>query len=354
MLALLVACASSSPRQSQSQGHDAATIVPLPQAYYLGVTWIDDSTLATAYSSSAAGPARLTTFTLDGSLQPVRTQRHPGCLATGYTSPLSVSPHEIDVVQECEVLDAHAFMKYTIARFDPTTRLWGGDLAKATPLWLTGIAVDPGSKQVIVSIGEELCTALFSYSQQGVRPLGLAVQGESGTWRVSDGYPPGGSDCSGARSWAPSFSPQGDRLAFLGSPQSIGVNGVARGDQPWNLYVADMANGVVSLDVLDLGNARGVAWSPDGSRIAFSATVPDRGEGVWLFDPVTKSLTRLSSISASDIAWSPDGSTLAFTHTLDSGVIQMLTVGPRPPEDSGRGSQVTRSVASPRELPEDL
>ncbi len=63
------------------------------------------------------------------------------------------------------------------------------------------------------------------------------------------------------------------------------------------------------------------AWSPDGTRIAFSSP-NDRSFEVCVFDSDGSDLERLTNNNAADVdpAWSPDGARIAFASTRDGNV----------------------------------
>ena len=65
---------------------------------------------------------------------------------------------------------------------------------------------------------------------------------------------------------------------------------------------------------------REAAWSPDGSRIAFSKSDGQWGAAIYLVDPDGANLTRLSPEGAYDATptWSPDGSRIAFENRRDN------------------------------------
>ena len=74
-----------------------------------------------------------------------------------------------------------------------------------------------------------------------------------------------------------------------------------------------------------LEGARNVRWSPDGSRIAFFAR-RDGKDALWVLTADTAALTRVCgydrgngflSKSANALAWSPDGTALAFAGSVE-------------------------------------
>ncbi len=81
------------------------------------------------------------------------------------------------------------------------------------------------------------------------------------------------------------------------------------------LALADAHSGRISrvVPLGDLNDVSGISWSPDGSRIALSATVSAEA-GIWLLDPADGALTKITRTRAAYLqpSWSPDGQSLAF------------------------------------------
>lgn len=54
------------------------------------------------------------------------------------------------------------------------------------------------------------------------------------------------------------------------------------------------------------------AWSPDGTRIAFSRGLPERQSGIWLINAGGGDERRLTSEVDESPRWSPDGTKILF------------------------------------------
>ena len=139
---------------------------------------------------------------------------------------------------------------------------------------------------------------------------------------------------SGARS--PEWSPDGKKLVFH--------RAVTGGFE--DIFVVDSLDGSNLTQLSHFSDQPGIEgravtpnWSPDGSRIAFSATIEDQ-QGIWTMNPngtdprLIAGGTDAFAYRAPD--WSPDGQTIVFDSNF-SGSDQVYTV----PKSGGAPTLVT-------------
>lgn len=79
------------------------------------------------------------------------------------------------------------------------------------------------------------------------------------------------------------------------------------------LWLLPAAGGDATRAAGDFGVVGRLRWSPDGSRVAFEATVDGR-QGLWLYDLARDSTSQLSPADDLDLhpAWHPDGERLVY------------------------------------------
>ena len=173
--------------------------------------------------------------------------------------------------------------------------------------------------------GTEVVYAVFPYS--GHRGIYVAdVEGGAPRLVTKDvAYP-----------YYPTFSPDGSQIAYFD------------GHGDWGNRIRVMnADGsdVRNVTGPDYGHVDGLAWSPDGSRLAFSL----QGGGIWIVGVDGSGLTELIPGGVSP-AWSPDGARISFQLmqgpleivTLDGGDIQEFgygASGPWNPIEGEKGSE---------------
>ncbi len=139
-----------------------------------------------------------------------------------------------------------------------------------------------------------------------------------------------------ASSFAPAWSPDGSKIAFNSGRALDGSNALNANDNP-NIWVMNAdgsgATPVTKLTVIGT-NPIFMAWSPNGSKIAFSSSRaldgsdalngPNDTENIWVVNPDGSGATPITKFTASGAdsfapVWSPGGSKIAFgtTRALD-------------------------------------
>ena len=111
--------------------------------------------------------------------------------------------------------------------------------------------------------------------------------------------------------WAPSWSPNGRRIAFVSNRDGHVING----RPAYEIYVMDADGG----NLQDLTNSpffddRSPSWSPDGKRIGFSSDRAGNRE-IYVMDTNGGNLQRLTENPNQDDfpSWFPDGKRIVFS-----------------------------------------
>lgn len=148
----------------------------------------------------------------------------------------------------------------------------------------------------------------------------------------------------------PAWSPDGRRIAFArvsGSPSGCGVG---------DIYVMDVdGSNVTQLTTNSLGTvATEPTWSPDGTRIAYTlgqqdATCNDGDSEIWMMNADGTGQTAVTSGGIGiyngdgEPAWSPDGTKIAFTGWRGASGNQLFGIFTINPDGSG----ITRLTGYP-------
>ncbi|HEV8488408.1 MAG TPA: hypothetical protein VGQ58_01330 [Candidatus Limnocylindrales bacterium] len=226
--------------------------------------------------------------------------------------PTELPDGRLGFVRECypkrlEGVD-FAYHEIELAAFDPAT----GDvdmLADLGDVWLGHIrlilyefAWDVTQARGVAYFGNRICDALVGVDGSGVHPL--EAQLDHGTDRVrADAM--FHAECEDtARVRHAALSADG-RLAFGVSPSSVGRDGMARLDEPFELYFSDIDLAGPVRTPMRLEDVGPILWSPDSRWLLFAASIRGRTAQTWLYDTERSRVIGISSDRLS-AAWSPD------------------------------------------------
>lgn len=165
-------------------------------------------------------------------------------------------------------------------------------------LWSqAGVAADPTFEFAYTSNIDDERVGVFLHTENGERFLTSAFAGAE----------------------APSWSPEGDRIAFH-----------AKVRDQWDLYVMDVSSGKARSLTHDPEMDTHPVWSPQGDVIAFHSERNEK-RGIWLIDVDGQNLRKfpIPISGPSSFAWSPDGKQVAFCAN------RRLTVPNAPPREPG-------------------
>ena len=307
--------------------------LPTPFGEYWGLAWLPNGWLVVNYEPSPEdqSPAfRLWRLRPDGTeLTQLPLGNHPDCHLTKYQLSTILPDGRLSISMTCvndrrlppgAKPDSLHLLVYdwetgaTEYLIPPGKALAGGYT------W------NPAMTRGLESWGSGIWTGMTWVNRQGVEYPAFWVADGRRRWHVDAGYHrPAGQSCrEEGRAAGPAWSPDGQTIAFWASPQSIGVEGLARLDQPWHLYLMDPAELQPRKVIADIEGPAGLDWSPDSRWLAFVGELPWRGDGLWLYEPATGTLRLVAKweqeqkILHSPV-WSPDGQQImAIERTLPS------------------------------------
>lgn len=200
--------------------------------------------------------------------------------------------------------------------------------------------VTPGKATVTVtnsggaaSAGMTFTIAKDTIAFQSTRALDGSDAGDGGVFNVWVVNPDGSGaaamthlTATGSEALEPAWSRDGSKVAFTSEGALDGSDAANTNSTP-NIWVVNSdGTGATPLTKLTSSNSGSFspAWSPDGTKIAFSseraldgsdARNTNGGINLWIMNADGSSPTPLTKITASEIAvpvWSPDGSKIAF------------------------------------------
>jgi WD40 repeat protein len=177
----------------------------------------------------------------------------------------------------------------------------------------------PEIRRAVVWGGGLICGGLAWITDQGIEDMDVVVSNGRQQFVMSDAYASRAGRCDQTgRASSPAWSPDGATIAFFASPASVGLEGDARVDAPWGVYVLEPGDEVATLVLDEVIDPRGPCWSPDSQLLAFTGRIAN-STSTWALDFPGSRLFRLTSSALESCEWSPDGGSLAGLVPTDGG-----------------------------------
>lgn len=307
-LLLLVISACETPDDSPSA---VVERVPIPEDRYAGVAWLGDGSIfVTAERRTAAGRHVVELFRGRGDdVELIEIEPIPDCRVEGIRNIGTLPDGRLGFAVDCDVVDA-PFTPTSIRALD-LPRAKSEELARV-PSGVFRSSFTPDMRRLLVAATSGICASIAEIVNGEVVDTGIVVGEGSERFAISDGMLDQPERCTEyGRADMPAWSPDGDTFAFFGSPSSIGRDGTARLDAPWNLYLLGTGENSAEPTLTGIDSAYDLAWSPDGRWLAFTADRFNGQSGTWVYAPETEELIYLMDELLFSLTWAPDASQLA-------------------------------------------
>ena len=301
--------------------------VTAPRGDYGWLAWLPSGWLIVRYevSDREAGRStwRLWRLHLDGSgLTPLPLDADPACRQTWFHNPAALPDGRLGFEKNCLGLKDESGRPLTedsryLMAYDVETSAVERLVAQQLTFPLGQYTWNPMMTRGLLGTGGSLCSSLAWLTPTGIGYPSFVIEEDGRSWPLADYFGNEDTCTRDGRAGLPAWSPDGTIIAFLASPQSMGVDGFARLDQPWNLYLMDPEDQQPRKVLADIKGPGGLAWSPDSQWMAFTGQGPWWRDGLWLFNPQTTTLHRIADgKELYAVAWSPDGQQLIVIKTV--------------------------------------
>jgi hypothetical protein len=294
----------------------------VPPAHYSWLTWADESRLVLVSPASDMGLENRYEVLNDGLLQELALPGDPICQhALTYQFPATLPDGRLGLVKWCitqwPTQSEEDSLQYLVA-YDWQTESIEQIVSGPLPdIGANDFSWNPDMSRGVQAAGS-LFQTLYWLAPDGVEPMTITISRGRRSWSLDENYysmlnRDNNHDIGIAR--APSWSPDGQTIAFFASPAAVGRSGQSRAMGEYQLYLMDPNELEPRPALAGVYYAHRLHWSPDNQWLLFTGEAgPRRIKGIWLFSPAQNDLELIAEGSFRDIAWSPDGLKVTAIH----------------------------------------
>jgi hypothetical protein len=314
---VLVSACPSAPSDEGGAGTPAPYRTFGAEKNFGGLAWSDRDHLVLAALSSPTPEAPPWVLDVEtGDAAEVRLPVPERCRATEHFGPSRLPDGGLAVVRRCylereagEVQDEIMRLDASAGRVEPL--LPDPPFSPSTMTW------NPSMTRALIGRNSFICATLVWADDEGYEYAELTVPAGGVIYQVDRSLMK--DECDGPKADWPAWSPDGERIAFFFSHQSVGVKGFDRLDVPSDLYLMRPDGSGAEPLLTDVWGPASPVWSPDGDRLAFSGETED-GEGrTWVVDVASGAVRQIYHRRAESLDWRPDEEMVAGLFSPETG-----------------------------------
>jgi hypothetical protein len=288
--------------------------------HYVHVAWITESMLVVRDHAEEGEIPRYLLTGLEmpsGDFSELSLPTPEDCTPAAFGSPERVGAAGLAYWVSCTELVTDFGQPHSLYAGEPATK---SELVAILDFAPAQIAWSPIRSSGMVDRTSRVCAALYWLIDGSAVPVEVDVG--SGSQRFTVGGVGTGADCQDTgRAELPTWSADGNQIAFFASPESVGISGANRLAVPWNMYVMD-ADALEPEEILSgVVDPLTLEWSPDGATLLFRGEMPGHSELVWTLSVEDRVLAPVTGEPYFHPTWSPDGESIAAIRS-PSGLVE--------------------------------
>jgi hypothetical protein len=227
----------------------------------------------------------------------------PECWRQEQLRPTSLLDGRLGYAQVCNSQTV-GFETWSLHAYDPGTGE-AVELVRSEEMLRT-FTLDRATGAVYFSNGAGICDGIAEATGGIASSLEGTVEHAGSSLDLKAAYTSSGlGDCPDVgRADSPALSPDGTSLAFMVSFST--ASGMGRLDEPWDIFLRDLATGEDRYLWGGITDPTDFAWSPSGRWLAVAGKI-NRDTGLYVIDALSGEATLFSSDDIFRFAWSPDG-----------------------------------------------